>query len=918
MATDITTLAIQLQSREAEASLKTFNELLEEGSRNAKRMERVKIGVDVSEALKELSSFKTGFDDIAKSAANIHFDLGMFSMPNISPNIETTALEELKTFFRNQADDLRKQSESMRFAGESAGEYANNLRVLHTAMRELDAATAKADAAMRLTVEADNRAAEAKRNLTQAEIELKRVSEQLNATHTGGTGDIMKLATREEELRGEVQKLSEAYKVAQAEADKLAAKLDLSAGKADEARARYAQLKASLDEIPAPAGKMGKSVDAFSVGAKKAGTAATKLARGFNAIAFAGGAAIPGLSKLGAAISMFAYSGPYVGAAVLGVGALAATIKNLCAQSDLETQRVRENAERAMQSARAAREFVSESEADWKRLGDLSNMGSLTNEQNREATVIIQRLTDVYGALGIEIDKATGKLTGYAEARAKASERDAELQRETLRHAKEMAKINAINQVKSFYNSSGDSFVRARNQEILSTLTDKALSDSEKQKAINLYKERLQRVVAGMEKMTYQTTSYQHTEGSIYQTTKTFEISKSEAAETLKHVEKLETAWNAANKAKRDLEKFDTREIEEYSKEAGKIARTLLESERMLVSENGIMRLKTGAESYQEQKSRISEIGAEIERVNKKITEADKGELAILDNGKQAGLYLIELQTERNALYEKTLTYEQRITAEKAKQREALDDAIKAEQTRLSSFKSGYILNATGAIVRKKNTDELAQDRAEEIRTLRAFLGGYNGGYGETLEDQKDVVAAQLKLTQLQAEQLKYRDQLAAADKQSAIARKGYVFDSNGSVIRKKTEAELQQIQAKEIEAAREQLKATGAGTLERAQAQAELDRLAIEAYNMRKKTGAAAAYQEARAENTRLVRGIEARSSEALALEARTFRRDDNKETEILKQLESGQKSFERNVIAELKQIGDVFLNLQDKIRPL
>ena len=217
MATDITTLAIQLQSREAENSLKTFNDLLTEGSKNAKSMEHIKIRMDVEEALKGLSDFKAGFDDIAKTAKDIHFDLGTFSMPTISPNLEATALEELKNFFKNQADDLRKQSDAMRFACTSAGEYAEKLRELNAVTREFDAATAKADAAMRLTVEADNRAAEAKRDLAQAEIELKKVSEQLNATHTGGTGDIMKLTAREEELKGEVQNLSKAYKEAQAE-----------------------------------------------------------------------------------------------------------------------------------------------------------------------------------------------------------------------------------------------------------------------------------------------------------------------------------------------------------------------------------------------------------------------------------------------------------------------------------------------------------------------------------------------------------------------------------------------------------------------------------------------------------------------------------------------------------------------------
>ena len=96
MATDITTLAIALQSKEAESNLKVFNDLLATGSDQAKKMEHLSIGVDVNEALKELAALKAGYDDIAKSAENIHFDLGT-NMPTMPEQpIDTTALEELK------------------------------------------------------------------------------------------------------------------------------------------------------------------------------------------------------------------------------------------------------------------------------------------------------------------------------------------------------------------------------------------------------------------------------------------------------------------------------------------------------------------------------------------------------------------------------------------------------------------------------------------------------------------------------------------------------------------------------------------------------------------------------------------------------------------------------------------------------
>ena len=216
MATDITTLAIALQSKEAESNLKVFNELLATGSDQAKKMEHLSIGVDVNEALKELAALKAGYDDIAKSAENIHFDLGT-NMPTMPEQpIDTTALEELKTFFQTAAEEMRAQSEALteslgrigagaeagsagvRTAGESmreataaAGEYAEKVRELAAAKKELEKLTAKADADGQAAYNADQKAREAKHDLLVAERELQKVSEQLAATHTGGVGNIM-------------------------------------------------------------------------------------------------------------------------------------------------------------------------------------------------------------------------------------------------------------------------------------------------------------------------------------------------------------------------------------------------------------------------------------------------------------------------------------------------------------------------------------------------------------------------------------------------------------------------------------------------------------------------------------------------------------------------------------------------------
>ena len=934
MANDITTLAIELQSKEAETSLQTFNALLSEGSKNAKAMERLPIGVDIDEAVRQLSLFKDSFDDIAKRAGDIHFDLGVnmptaFAAPRPEPGADNAALEELKAFFEESREDMREvmgafkesmeqlsamadragtsirvSGESMREAGESAGEYAAKLREVNAAQKELDKLDAKSEADAKAAYEADQRAAEAKRALTEAQRELKKVSEQLNATHAGGAGDIMALTEREEELKGEVEQLSEAYKEAQSQADKFGEKLDDSSGKAEEAKARLERLKKEMESMPEPVKKAKKAGDDLQVGFKRAGTAATKFARGFNAIAFAGGAAVPGLSKLGNAISMFAYGDPMIAGAVLGLGAVSAAITKIREASERESKFVQENASRAMQAARAAKEFVSESENDWTRLGELADVGSLTNEQNQEATAIINRLTETYGALGVEIDKTTGKLNGYAAARAKASETDKELQRETLRHAKEMASYNAVNEVKKFYNSTGDAFVRERNQELLASLTNSEMSEVEKQKAINAYKERLQRVMNGQEQMTYQTETYHHTGSSIYSSIDTHTISSAEAAEVLKHVEGLEKAWKDANAAKRELEKFDTKELEEYSKKVEAAQKELFKAQAGLINNDGVLHLETEEEKYQ----RIEQEWYKIRDAIEEAQLAGKGEDEIL-----------KLKTQEASIAKEILTYQEKQSQEEAKRAEAAQKANEAAAEHLKKLQSGYIVNASGGLERKKTTDELASDRTETINDLISRISEIESkGDNQTLDDLKELTGKRLELANLQAEQLKYQEQVKGAETAHENALKEYLFDKNGAVIRKRTEQELQDAREEEIKAARERLAATEEGTLERAQAQADLDRLAIEEYNMRKKSDATAMVQEARAANTRMVHGIEARGTEALALESRIFKKDDS-EKSILKDTKEVQqdiKEITQDLLTAVSDLKSSFSNLNDKLQ--
>ncbi len=1082
MATDITTLAIALQSKEAESNLKIFNELLATGSTNAKKMERMTIGVDVDAALQQLNALRTSYEEIAKTAQNIHFDMGitpeMFA-PKAEPSVDASALEELKAFFQEQAEAVRKQAElvsdamekmgagaeraggsvrtageSMRGAGAAAGEYALKVREVAAAKKELEKLAAKADADGQAAYEADKRARDAKHDLIVAERELQKVSEQLSKTHMGGAGDIMALASKEDALKQEVNSLSEAYKKAQAEADKFSAKLDVSAGKADEARAKYNQLNNELAGIPKPTGKAGAAVDAFSKGAKQAGTTVTKLARGFNAVAFAGGAAIPGLSKLGMAISMFAYSGPYVGAAVVGMGVLTTAIKKVREQSEREEQYIRESAERAMKSAQEAKDFVSESEESWKRLDELSNIGDLTNAQNEEATAIIKRLTEVYGDLGLEIDKTTGKLIGYNEARAKANKEDRELSEGRLEYSAKEAQKVLDKAIEDFQKKAGHKemsysygrigafvpYFEEIKSNLIGMIQDSNVSDAERLREIDRILQDAEAIRNGEKRVEYIETGVT-SDGVSFQGKVT--ISKKEADDFIKSIQTLKEELDKATDAKNALEKFKLKEFEEANKKIEAARNSLTKAESGLVKENGKYRLATDEDASKARSARLQEINKEL----KEQTTDEAKRLAL--RAEYASLVKSELQYQTRLKQEREREAEAARKAMEAEKKQAEQQAeaerkkVETAKEHLKTISAAYTIDKTSGALREKNADEKANDRLDEIADLkeqikslsgtaarrdatpeelkqwgkrynpltgkmdgdqkqsgwRGLLLDGKGGFmtevsrgkeinGKEVEfplivpdsteeelvkiariahgefvDERDIMAieekalsfakkrlaegkspffngdaadealrnvnanseafaqlaeAQTRLVQLQSEQSQYAESLKAAQQANEDARKGYVFDKSGAVLRRKTEEELRLEQAKEIEAARKRVAETQSGTQERLNAEAELTRLEIEAYNMRKKSNTAAMLNEARTNNSRMVQGIEARSAAAMALQARTFRRDES-ETAILKDtkdVNTDIRSIVQNIFTSANDFRAMFSDINNKLQ--
>lgn len=117
MANDITTLAIEIQTAEAERDLRTFNELLSLSSQTAKKMEKATIEVETGGALAQLQALRTGYENLAASARNLNLDLGTVSGPDAvmaqGPGLDESALAQLQEFFQSSAEMSRAMREEL-------------------------------------------------------------------------------------------------------------------------------------------------------------------------------------------------------------------------------------------------------------------------------------------------------------------------------------------------------------------------------------------------------------------------------------------------------------------------------------------------------------------------------------------------------------------------------------------------------------------------------------------------------------------------------------------------------------------------------------------------------------------------------------------------------------------------------------
>ena len=227
----------------------------------------------------------------------------------------------------------------------------------------------------------------------------------------------------------------------------------------------------------------------------------------------------------------------------------------------------------------------------------------------------------------------------------------------------------------------------------------------------------------------------------------------------------------------------------------------------------------------------------------------------------------------------------------------AEQEALDAAKRRAEEAKRGLVFDQQGNIVREQTQAELAKALQDEIDSQRDKVSKLKIGTKERYEAEAELTRLLRRQydEQKQAAEKAKRERQATADakKRADDAKKGFVWDAQGNIVRRKNEAELAKEREKEIAAAKAKVAATKAGTKERYEAEAELRRLQAADFAAREQKGGDGSLGMMKDEqkvNSNLVKGVDAKSSEALALQARNFTRGSDPEKKVetsLKEIE-------------------------------
>ena len=831
MANDITTLAIEIQSQEAGRNLRTFNELLSLSSQTAQKMEKVSIEIDVQGALSQLQALKTGYDDLAASAQNVHIDLGGSG----AQTVDTNALDALKEFFATTAEmskamreEMEKFSEtiqkletesvkvstaggrsasSMRGGAAVSKEYAAALRELVAAQKEMEKAAAQADEAMKATVAADEDATAVKKRLIQAQRELAQVSAAIKDFNRTHVGNIIELSEKEEYLKNKVAELKNVYAEAKAAAEKFNQKLEESGAKADLAAAKYKEIKARVESMPQnPMGGTSQSTQTFAEKAKLAGRDITKLTRGINGLASMAGAAIPGISGLGRAITMLGMN-PYFAAVALAIAACVSVYREYDKVMQDTAVASREMAQAHAEATEKFKKEAQERKSDLDRLAVLNNYEHLYDVEKEESREIVERLTAAYGKLGIQYDALTGKVLNLSEVTKQMNEQDRQRLLEKSKGDAELAWRAAEAQLaESQRNSIG--WWRNYNTGIYGLFSPGFDFD--------LFG---QRIWSAKTSQDIADESYDWIRSA--EDVETMIKRLDEQLKTLYEMrtEGSDSAWYLdAEKWTEQLKKSKAALLEyqkyaliyqEFQKQSGvgggRSKKEIGESLRARQAKLDAAELSS-LEDWQRYTRNVEKI-SELEAKKQKFSELDpQAEVAYGGKIITAKEALLDIETEITNRTRERLAYE--------KQLEALNAKIE-EQKRL------WNMDDDGNIVGKKNDAEIRAYRNSKIDELQAQIQEMKtelvtfdkDDEGAQHVTKEAIALAQLKLNSLQQEKIadmeraKREAELAeTAKKQLAEARKAYVIDADGNIIRKKNAEELAEALKAEVEAAKQRV----------------------------------------------------------------------------------------------------------------
>ena len=876
MPNDITTLAIEIQSQEAERNLRTFNELLSLSSTTAQKMEKVSIEIDANEALAQLQALKAGYNDLAAAAQNVHFDMGGGAPATGAPTIDTEALNALKEFFASsaemskafreeleqfsdavkklEADTIKvssaggKSTGSMRGGAAVSREYAAALRELCAAQKEMEKAVAQADEAMKATVAADQDAAAVKKRLTQAQRELAAVSAQLAATHSTMSGNIIGLSEKEEYLKNKVAELKSVYAEAKAAAEKFNQKLEASAEKADLASAKYKELKAKVEAMPkeSPMGGATSGVEDFSAKIRLAGRDVTKLVRGISGIASMAGAAIPGVSGLGRAITMLGMGNPYLIAAALAIAAITAAVKAYDAAMKEAAAATHDMSTLSGEMVDRTKKKFDAQQSDMERLAELNNRERLYDSEKEESVRIVERLSAAYEGLGIQYDALTGKVTNLAEVSARMNKQQREAMLQRLRSQEKTAKSDLDTQMGEAYRQ----FSTFKSSLVLSlyAVGTAGLSDAYILPKIDDLATKVKDLMAKVRDTKDRDKQQQYLD-ELRQTINAFRqehphlsgiFDVDDVGKAVTNLQSLLDTYHKVQAAREELERSagGKRSQQEINKNVANLEAKLLAARQASMTEE---------EKYAANVSKLEELHAkklELSARNAEETVEHNGKLVTV---KEA---LLDIETEITNRTRERLAYE--------KQLEALTAKIEAQKRLWNMDADGNIVSKKSDAERRAERNSRIDELQNQIRELKAqldMIGDTDPAQGHQL--RRDIAKAQLELNALQqeriadAERAKRETELAdTAKKRLAEARKAYVIDADGNIVRKKTSEELAAALAEEVAAAKQRVeaarkRAAEAAANEQAAAQAEAELAALRKqqaelaakYNARKKS---------------------------------------------------------------------------------